>query len=413
MRTMATEAPIPFKDGYWKPFSYYKKVFSEGNFIRVVKEDESESVWQIKKQEIEGENLSLYTYKHPRHIILRGQREGEFLKMRLSSARDKYFCVTNIKVDNVKEIFVTKDRPDKLTFGWGVVAIVTMGDQPLDIPKEFRTITLKKGTKLYRQARKMEPIEQRKDYYFYADNPLYPFYAVASAAMSRVLDTKTGVYESEGSIGASGVYEYALSEDIKIADLTIDGKGKKVWRCNIYSNDTDRMSYKYSAVDGNCYSSARLESGLMEASKRRGCVGFRAYVRMDNNYPDNFDADIYAEVALFGSAPVVRIDCLKKNNETSDLEEKMKTMEEELKNIPRYKNALASANDLKDKMQEESEQKIEKLKQQLEEEEEENIRLEVEVEKLREELEKLKAGEAGGTSQGTPKRKRIDYFLHL
>lgn len=287
--------------------------------------------------------------------------------------------------------------------------IVTVGDQPLDIPKEFKTITIKKGTKLYRQAKKMEPIEQRKDYYFYADNPLYPFNKVASAVMSRVLDTKTGVYESEGSIGASGVYEYALSEDIKIADLTIDGKGKKVWRCNIYSNDPDRMSYKYSAVDGNCYSSARLESGLMEASKRRGCVGFRAYVKFDNGSPKNFSEDIYAEVALFGSAPVVRIDCLKKNNETSDLEEKMKTMEEELEKIPLYKNALASANDLKDKMQQESQQEIDRLKQQLVEEEEENLELEAEMENLKKELEKMRAG--SGSSEGM-KRKRVNY-LHL
>lgn len=402
---MATEAPIPFKDGYWKPFSYYEKLFSEGNFIRVVKEDESESVWQIKKQEIEGENLSLYTYKYPRHIILRGQREGESLNMRLSSARDRYFCVRNIKVDNVKEIFVT--------FGSGAVVIVTVGDQPLYIPKEFKAITLKKGTKLYRQAKKMEPIEQRKDYYFYADNPLYPFNNVAGAVMSRVLDTKTGVYEPEGSIGASGVYEYALSEDIKIADLTIDGKGKKVWRCNIYSNDPDRMSYDYRAVEGNCYSNASLESGLMEASKRRGCVGFRAYVRLDNGIPEDFDADIYAEVALFGSAPVVRIDCLNKTNETSDLEEKIKTMEEELEKIPLYKNALASAYDLKDKMQQELQQEIDRLKQQLVEEGEENLELEAEVKKLREELEKLKAGEAGGgSSEGTLKRKRVNY-LHL
>ena len=408
MQTMAKEAPISFKDGYWKPFSYYKKLFSEGNFIRVVKEDESESVWQIKTQEIEGENLSLYTYKYSIDIILRGQRAEESLKMRLSSARNIYFCVANIKVNNVKEIFVTKDRPDKSTFGWGAV-IVTVGDQPLDIPKEFKTITLKKGTKLYRQAKKMEPIEQRKDYYFYADNPLYPFNSVAGAVMSRVLDTNTGVYEPEGSIGASGVYEYALSEDIKIADLTIDGEEKKVWRCNIYSNDPDRMSFKYRAVSGNCYSSERLESGLMEASKRRGCVGFRAYVRFDNDNPKDFDADIYAEVALFGSVPVVRIDCLKKNNETSDLQEKMKSMEEELKKIPLYKNALASANYLKDKMQQELQQEIDRLKEQLEEDEEENLQLEAEVENLKEELEKMRAG--GGSSEGM-KRKRVSY-LHL
>ena len=141
----------------------------------------------------------------------------------------------------------------------------------------------------------------------------------------------------------------------------------------------------------------------MEASERRGCVGFRAYVRFDNGYPDNFDADIYAEVALFGSATVVRIDCLKKNNETSDFEEKMKTMEEELKKIPLYKNALASANYLKDKMEEELQAEIKRLREELDEEEEENF-------KLHRELDKLKAG--GASSEGTLKRKRVNY-LHL
>ena len=83
--------------------------------------------------------------------------------MKLSSARDRYehdmrlwsyFCVSNIKVDNVKEIIVTEDQPDKSTFGWGVRKIVTMGDQPLDIPEEFNTRTLKKGTNLYNRPKK-------------------------------------------------------------------------------------------------------------------------------------------------------------------------------------------------------------------------------------------------------------------
>ena len=49
------------------------------------------------------------------------------------------------------------------------------------------------------------------------------------------------------------------------------------------------------------------------------------------------------------------------------------------------------------------------------EETEKNDKLEAEVEKLEEELKllELKKKRAGGTSQGTSKRKRLEFFLHL
>ena len=376
-----------FKDGYWKPFSYYEKLFSVGKTIRIVY-DYYELVWEIKEQQMEDGGVSILRY-----LVIKGEKADQELSINLMSERHrKPFGVSHIKVNGVKKIIL---EPTVMSMFQDPLS-VTMGIQPLEIPQEYNTITLKKGTRIYRKTKKMEPVEKPEYVYYYADDPLYNFGNVGKS-YSRSLNTSTGVYD-----GDSGIYEYALSEDIKVVDLTTDGDGQKVWRCNVYSNDSDRMTLKYRAVSDDCANDFTYQSSLIEACKRRGCVGFRAYVRYDNGFPKSFDNDVHAELALLGSSPVVRIDCLKKDkHETSDMKEKIKDLEAKVREIPLYKNAIDRAYRLKDDMEQELQQTIEKLKKQLEEEEEEKFELEKEL------------ARAGGTSQGTPKRKRVDYFLHL
>lgn len=363
-----------FKDGYWKPFSYYEKLFSVGKTIRIVYEDGKNEELTIKRKEI-GEFSSWSSVNE----IMIHSTEGETITVLLRTPSIKFFRIMSISARHKGNL----SKIEELV----IDGINIIGLQPLTIPSEYAVKTLKKKTRIYRQARKEEPIEERKEYYFYADDPLYPFAGVASSGMSRVLETKTGLYKAEtGYLRASGVYEYALSEDIKVVDLTADRDGKKVWRCNIFSNNgTDPVK----SVD-NCAGSDLYQKALIEACKRRGCVGFRAYVKADNDYADFSIDDVYAELALLGSSPVVRIDCLKKN-ETSDYEETLFKLAEckeriTLRMVPR----------------------IEELEKELNKESEKNVKLEAEVENLKEEL-----ARAGGTSQGTPKRKRVDYFLHL
>tara|TARA_B110000003_G_scaffold2437_1_gene2528 strand:+ start:2814 stop:3959 length:1146 start_codon:yes stop_codon:yes gene_type:complete len=377
-----------FKDGYWKPFSYYENLFSVGKTIRIVYEDGRKEELKIKEQQMEHAGINILRY-----LVIKGEKADQKLVIKLMSARRKPFGVSNITVDGVKRIIL---EPTVMSMFQDPPS-VTMGTQPLEIPQEYKTITLKKGNKIYRKTKKMEPVEKPQYVYYYADDPLYNFGNVGKS-YSRSLNTSTGVYD-----GDSGIYEYALSEDIKVVDLTTDGDGKKVWRCNVYSNDSDRMSLRYRAVSSDCANDFTYQSSLIEACKRRGCVGFRAYVKFDNGFPKSFD-DVHAELALLGSSPVVRIDCLKKDkHETSDMEEKIKELEAKVRQIPLYENAIERAYRLKDDMEQELQQTIERLKKELEEEEEEKIELKEELEKIR----------AGGTPQGTSKRKRTDYFLHL
>ena len=353
-----------FKDGYWKPFSYYEKLFSVGKTISIVYEIGSmEKEFQIKEYKIvdfenfqksETEEIVIHSIEGIKISVLFSTPAIDFLRICKISAHStsltQFLEIKELVIDGVNII----------------------GLQPLTIPPEYAVKTLKKRTRIYRQARKEEPIDEideRKEYYFYADDPLYNFEEVASSTMSRVLETKTGLYKAQGlSIPASGVYEYALTENIKVVDLTTGIRGKKVWRCNIFSNGTGTAeSVSYCAGDKN------YEKALIEACKQLGCVGFRAYVKADNGR-FGFDDDVYAELALLGSSPVVRIDCLKKG-ETSDM-------------VPR----------------------IQELEEDLEEERETNDRLQKELENLEKELEKMRAG---GTPQGTSKRKRTNYSLHL
>ena len=353
-----------FKDGYWKPFSYYEKLFSVGKTISIVYEIGSmEKEFQIKEYKIvdfenfqnsETEEIVIHSIEGIKISVLFSTPAIDFLRICKISAHStsltQFLEIKELVIDGVNII----------------------GLQPLTIPPEYAVKTLKKRTRIYRQARKEEPIDEideRKEYYFYADDPLYNFEEVATSTMSRVLETKTGLYKAQGlSIPASGVYEYALTENIKVVDLTTGIRGKKVWRCNIFSNGTGTAeSVSYCAGDKN------YEKALIEACKQLGCVGFRAYVKADNGR-FGFDDDVYAELALLGSSPVVRIDCLKKG-ETSDM-------------VPR----------------------IQELEEDLEEERETNDRLQKELENLEKELEKMRAG---GTPQGTSKRKRTNYSLHL
>ena len=226
----------------------------------------------------------------------------------------------------------------------------------------------------------MEPLKKRQYVYYYADDPLYDFTSVGRSFYTRTLNTNTGVYEGE-----SGIYEYALSKNVQVVDLTTNGKGQKVWRCNIYSNDSDPNSPDYRAVDMDCESNLNYQSALIEACKRRDCVGFRAYVKVDNGEPDDFSEDVYAEVALLGSAKVVRIDCLRKDDlETSDMKDKITNMKETIDELWKKEDELEEL--LRESVQEND--------------------------ALKKELEELKAGEAGGDSSESMKRKRVNY-LHL
>lgn len=359
-----------FKDGYWKPFAYYENLFSVGKTIRIVYEIRSlEKEFQIKEyktvdfdnfQNSETEEIVINSIDGIKISVLFSTPAIDFLRICKISAHSTSLTVYL----EIKELVID--------------GVNIIGLQPLTIPPEYAVKTLKKRTRIYRQAKKEEPIDEREEYYFYADDPLYNF-EIARATMSRVLETKTGLYKAQGlSIPASGVYEYALTENIKVVDLTTGTRGRRVWRCNIFSNGTGTAkSVSYCAGDKN------YEKALIEACQRRGCVGFRAYVKADNGWLDSIDEDddVYAELALLGSSPVVRIDCLKKG-ETSDM-------------VPR----------------------IQELEEDLEEEIETNDRLGAEVKNLEKELENLEKElekmRAGGTPQGTSKRKRTDYFLHL
>ena len=363
-----------FKDGYWKPFSYYEKLFSVGKTIRIVYEIGGMEE-ELKIKEYETVNFDNFQTLPTEEIMIRST-EGKTISVLFSTPALDFFGIFKISAHST---VLTQYLEIKELVIDGVNII---GLQPLTIPPEYNVKTLEKGTRVYRQARKEEPIEERKEYYFYADDPLYNFQKAASSSISRVLETKTGLYKAvSSSIPASGVYEYALSEDIKIVDLTTDRYGKKVWRCNIFSNNSTATSVPYCAGNND------YEKALIEACKRRGCVGFRAYVKADNGSLDSIDEyeDVYAELALLGSSPVVRIDCLKKG-ETSDMEYTADRID------------MDYAAD-----------RIDELWEELKEETEKNVQLEREVEKLREEVEKMKTG---GTSQGTPKRKRVNY-LHL
>jgi len=368
-----------FKDGYWKSFSYYEKLFSVGKTIMIVYEDGRKEELKIKRKEI-GEFSSWSSVNE----IMIHSTEGETITVLLRTPSIKFFRIMSISARHEGNLSKIKELV--------IDGINIIGLQPLTIPLEYAVKTLKKKTRIYRQARKEEPIEKRKEYYFYADDPLYPFAGVASSGISRVLETKTGLYKAEkGHLRASGVYEYALSEDINILDLTTDGDGKKVWRCNIFSNNgTDPVK----SVD-NCANDKLYEKALIEACKQRGCVGFRAYVKVDNDYADFSDDDVYAELALLGSSPVVRIDCLKKE-ETSD-------------QVTDYQETLFKLAKCKERITTFMVPRIQELAEELKEETEKNVKLEAEVKNLEEELEKIRAG---GTSQSTSKRKRINY-LHL
>ena len=374
MRTMATEAPIPFKDGYWKPFSYYEKLFARGNGITIVYRNGTKETWQIETQKFEDENLS----KPKTDVVLTGYETENVIAFALFSERPrKYSGVYEIELEYEVQRLVVKPLKDS-TFP--DVVTVKKGYQPLEIPSEYRTITLKKGTRLYRRAKKLEPLKKRQYVYYYADDPLFNFNGVGKFFYTRTLNTNTGVYE-----GDNGIYEYALSKDVQVVDLTTNEKGQKVWRCNIYSNDSDPNSSEYRAVNMDCESNLNYQKALIEACKRRGCVGFRAYVKVDNGEPDDFSEDVYAEVALLGSAEVVRIDCLRKDDlETSDLRYKINNMKETIDGLWK------------------KEDELEKL---LSEVNKEN-------DALKKELEELKAGKAVNGSSESMKRKRENY-LHL
>ena len=375
MRTMATEAPIPFKDGYWKPYSYYEKLFARGNVLTIVYRNGTKETWQIETQEFRDENLS----KPKTDVVLTGYETENVIAFALFSERPrKYSGVYEIELEYEVQRLVVKPSKDS-TFP--DVVTVKRGYQPLEIPSEYRTITLKKGTRLYRRANKMEPLKKRKYVYYYADDPLFNFNGVGKIFFyPRTLNTNTGVYE-----GDNGIYEYALSKDVQVVDLTTNEKGQKVWRCNIYSNDSDPNSSEYRAVDMDCESNLNYQSALIEACKRRDCVGFRAYVKVDNGSPDDFSEDVYAEVALLGSAEVVRIDCLRKDDlETSDTKDKINNMKQTIEGLWKTESEL-------DELLRKSWKENDALKK---------------------ELEELKAGKSGGGSSESMKRKRENY-LHL
>ena len=149
----------------------------------------------------------------------------------------------------------------------------------LSLPKHYKKITLKKGSIIYRQAKKIE--DPKKESAFFSDDINYPFKTVASAQLSNAGDD------------TAGIYKYKLKRDINLIYFN------ESWRCDVYVKPKDKVKaskimlhfffnrwgdeqvyFKGGGID-NCASNSRLENDFLAACTKEGLDGFKAAVAQD------------------------------------------------------------------------------------------------------------------------------------
>ncbi len=139
----------------------------------------------------------------------------------------------------------------------------------LSLPKHYKRITLKKGSVIYRQAKKIE--DPQKESAFFSDDINYPFKTVATAQLSNAGDD------------TAGIYKYKLKRDINLVYFN------ESWRCDVYVKQNKVTAketvlenmLKYGGGIDNCAANSRLENDFLAACTKEGLDGFKAAVAQD------------------------------------------------------------------------------------------------------------------------------------
>ncbi len=149
----------------------------------------------------------------------------------------------------------------------------------LSLPSHYERITLRKGSTIYRQAKKIE--DPQKESAFFSDDINYPFRAVATAQLSNAGDN------------TAGIYKYKLKRDIDLIYFN------ESWRCDVYVKPKDKVKasknmlqiffnrwgdeqvyFKGGGID-NCAANSKLENDFLAACIKEGLDGFKAAVARD------------------------------------------------------------------------------------------------------------------------------------
>ena len=149
----------------------------------------------------------------------------------------------------------------------------------LSLPQHYERITLKKGSIIYRQAKKIE--DPKKESAFFSDDINYPFKTVATAQLSNAGND------------TAGIYKYKLKRDINLIYFN------ESWRCDVYVKPKDQVKasknmlqsffnrwgdeqiyFKGGGID-NCAANSKLENDFLAACTKEGLDGFKAAVAQD------------------------------------------------------------------------------------------------------------------------------------
>jgi len=149
----------------------------------------------------------------------------------------------------------------------------------LSLPSHYERITLRKGSTIYRQAKKIE--DPQKESAFFSDDINYPFRTVATARLSNAGNN------------TAGIYKYKLKRDINLIYFN------ESWRCDVYVKTKDnvkasdnmlqsfftrwgdeQVNFDGGGID-NCANNNKLEYDFLAACIKAGLDGFKAAVMRD------------------------------------------------------------------------------------------------------------------------------------